>query len=107
MYNPIKLSNQSSLNFKKRRKNSNKFPILPRKIPPQVAKPGYPLAAPSMLILTQPGEGNSHLIGRGRRTLPVRVLIPKNLSTLKLNISFFIEALDELPTGQVKSLIPK
>jgi len=36
-----------------------------------VARPGYPLAAPSMLILTQPDEGNSHLIGRGRRTLPV------------------------------------
>ena len=56
-----------------------------------------------MLILTQPGEGNSHLTGRGRRTLPVRVLIPKNFNTLKSNISFFIEALDELPTRQVKS----
>jgi len=58
-----------------------------------------------MLILTQPGEGNSHLTGRGRRTLPLQVLIPKNLITLKSNISFFIEALDEFPTRQVKSLI--
>jgi len=65
MYNSIKLSNLSSLNFKKHRESINKLPILPRKIPPQVAKPGYPLAAPSMLILTQPGEGNSHLTGRG------------------------------------------
>jgi len=65
------------------------------------------LAAPSVLILTQSGEGNFHLTGRGRRTLPVRVLIPKNLSTLKSNISFFIEALDELLTIQVKSLITK
>ena len=64
-----------------------------------------PLAAPSMLILTQSGEGNSHLTGRGRRTLPLRVLIPKNLITLKSNISFFIEALDEFTTRQVKSLI--
>jgi len=30
-----------------------------------------------MLILIQPGEGNSHLTGGGRRTLPVRVLILK------------------------------
>jgi len=65
------------------------------------------LAAPSMLILTQPGEENSHLTGKGRRTLPVRVLIPKNLITLKFNISFFIEVLDEFPTRQVKSLITK
>jgi len=60
-----------------------------------------------MLILTQSGEGNSHLTGRGRRTLPVRVLLQKNLSMLKSNISFFIEALNELPTRQVKSLITK
>ena len=58
-----------------------------------------------MLILTQPGEENSHLTGRGRRTLPLSVLIPKNLIMLKSNISFFIEALDEFPTTQVKSLI--
>jgi len=58
-----------------------------------------------MFILTQPGERNSHITGRGRRTLLVRVLIPKNLRTLKSNISFFIEALDEFPTRQVKSLI--
>jgi len=31
MYNPIKLSNQSSLNLKKRRENSNKFPHTPMK----------------------------------------------------------------------------
>ena len=58
-----------------------------------------------MLILTQLGEGNSHLTGRRRRTLPVRILIPKNLITLKSNISFFIETLNEFPTRQVKSLI--
>ena len=37
-----------------------------------------------MLILTQPGEGNSHLTGRGRRTLPVRVLIPKKLNHVEI-----------------------
>ena len=61
-----------------------------------------------MLILTQPSEGNSHLTGRGciTLTLPVRVLIPKNLiMLLKSNISFFIKALDKFPTRQVKSLI--
>ena len=60
-----------------------------------------------MLILSKPSEENSHITGRGRRTLPVRVLIQKrkNLITLKFNISFFIEVLDELPTKQVKSLI--
>ena len=58
-----------------------------------------------MLILTQPGEGNSHLTERGHKTLLVRVLIPKNLITLKFIISLFIEALDDFPTRQVKSLI--
>ena len=58
-----------------------------------------------MLILTQSGEGNSHLIGSGRRTLPLRVLIPKNLITLKSNISFFIEDLDEFPIKHVRSLM--
>jgi len=37
-----------------------KSPTCPQKIPPQVARPGYPLAAPSVLILTQPGEGKKH-----------------------------------------------
>jgi len=32
--------------------------MLSQKIHPQVARPGYPLAAPYVLILTQPGEGN-------------------------------------------------
>jgi len=58
-----------------------------------------------MLILTQPGEGNSHLTGKGRRTLPLRVLIPKNLITLKSIIPFFIEALNYFPTRKIKSLI--
>jgi len=62
------------------------------------------LATPSVFILTQPREKNSHLIGRGDSTLPLRVLIPKNLSTLKSNISFHIELLDEIPTRQVRSL---
>jgi len=46
-----------------------------------------------MLILTQSGERNTHLTGRGRIILLVLVLIPK--------------ALNELPTRQVKSLITK
>ena len=41
MYNSI------NLNFKGRRERSNKFSHTPRKIPSQVARPGYPLAAPS------------------------------------------------------------
>jgi len=102
MYNSIKLSNHNNLDFKKRKENTN---ILPQKIPPQIARPGYPLAAPSVLILTQPGEGNSHLTERGQRILPLRVLIPKSLITLKSNISFFIETLDEFPIRQIKSLI--
>jgi len=52
MYNSIKLSNHNSLNFKKPEKAPINSPILPWKIPPQVARPGYPLATPSMLILT-------------------------------------------------------
>jgi len=63
MYNLIKLSNQNNMNFKKRRKSSN---ILPRKITPQVTRSGYLLAAPSMLILTQPDEGNSRLTDHKR-----------------------------------------
>jgi len=98
MYNSIKLNNHNCLNFKKCKESTNK---LPREIPPQVARPGYPLAALSVLILTQLGEGNSLLTGRGQRTLPVRVLISNNLITLKSNISFFLEALDEFLTREV------
>ena len=98
MYNSIKLSNHSSLNFKKCRESTNKLLHTPTKNTSISSKTRYPLASPSMLILTQPGEGNSHLTGKGRRTLPLQVLIPKNLITLKSSISFFIEALDEFPT---------
>jgi len=52
MYNPTKISNKNSLNFKKPEKAPINSLILPRKIPPQVAKPGYLLAAPLVLILT-------------------------------------------------------
>ena len=107
MYKSIKLGNYSSLNFKKRKESTNKLPHTPTKIPPQVARSGYSLAVPLVLILTQPGEGNSHLTGRERRILPLRVLIAKNLITLKSNISFFIEALDEFLIRQVKTLIIK
>jgi len=58
-----------------------------------------------VFILTQPGEENSHLTGKGDITLPLRVLIPKKLSTLKSNILFHIKLLDELPTRQVRSLM--
>ena len=105
MYNSIKLGNHSRLNFKKRKENTNKLPHTPIKNISTSSKTKIPLAAPSVLILTLPGEENSHLTRRGRRTLPLRVLIPKNLITLKSNISFFIEALDEFSTRQVKSLI--
>jgi len=80
------------LNFKKRREGSNKFPHTPTE---KVERPRYPLAASSVLILTQPSEGNSHLTGEGQRTLPIQVFIPKNLITPKSNTPFFIEALDE------------
>jgi len=68
MYNPIKLDNQSSLNFKKRRESSNKFPHTHTKNTSTSSKTKISLAAPSMLILTQLGERNSYLTGRGRRT---------------------------------------
>ena len=100
MYNPIKLNNQNSLNFKEHRESSNKFPHTPKENTSTSSKTRISLTVPSMLILTHPDEENSHLTGRGRRTLLVRVLIPKNLITLK----FFIEALDKLPTRQFKSL---
>ena len=57
MYNPIKLSNQSSLNFKERRENSNKFPHSPTENISTNSKTRIPLIAPSVLI----GEENSHL----------------------------------------------
>jgi len=67
MYNPIKLNNQSNLNLKK--KNTEKtpinFPIFSTKILSQGARPGYPLATPSVLILTQSDEGNSRLTESG------------------------------------------
>jgi len=58
-----------------------------------------------VLILTQFGGGNSYLTEKGRKTLLLRVLIPKNIFTLKSNISFFMEVLDEFSTRQIKSLI--
>ena len=98
MYNPIKFSNQSSLNFKKHRKSSNKFSHTPTESTFTSTKTKISHSSPLVLILTQPSEGNSHLTGRGCKTLPARVLISKKLSTLKSNISFFIKALDELST---------
>jgi len=82
MYNSIKLNNQSSLNLKKRSKSTNKFSHTPTKNTSTSSKTRIPLAASLVLILTQPGEGNSHLTSRGRRTLPKKNLIPKNLITL-------------------------
>ena len=76
MYNPIKPNNQSRLNFKKCKKSSNKFSHNPTKNTSTSSKTKISLTAPLVFILTQPGEGNSHLIGRGQRTLLVRVLIP-------------------------------
>ena len=69
------------------------------------SSPGYSLAVPSVLILTLLGEGNSYLTGRGWITLPIRVLIQKNLIMLQSKISFFIKALEKFPTGQVKYLV--
>jgi len=105
MYNFIKLNHHSSLNFKKHNENTNKLPYTPTKNISTSSKTKIPLADPSVLILTQSGKENFHLTGRGRRTLPLQVLIPKNLIMLKSNISFFIKVLDEFPTKQVKSLI--
>jgi len=105
MYKSIKLNNQSCLNIKKSIEKPINSSIFPQKIPPQVARPGEPLTTPSVLLLTQPSEGNSHQAGRGCITLPLRVLIPKNLSTLKSNISFLIELLDKFLTRQVRSLM--
>ena len=101
MYNSIQLSNHSSLNFKKLRESTNKLPHTPTENTSTSNKTRIPLTAPSVLILTQSGEENSHLTGRGQRTLPLRILIPKKLITMKSNISFFIETLDEFPTRQL------
>ena len=64
MYNPIKLSNQSNMNSKKRRKSSNKFSHNPTKNTSTSSKTRISPCIPSVLILTQPGEGNSHLTRR-------------------------------------------
>ena len=82
MYNLIKFNKHSSLNFKKRKESSSKFPHTPTKNTSTSSKTRISPSSPLMLILTQPGERNSHLTGRERRTLPERVLIPKNLITL-------------------------
>jgi len=54
MNNSIELRNQNILDIKKCRETTNELPppILPQKIPPQVAKLREPLATPSILILT-------------------------------------------------------
>jgi len=78
MYNFIQLSNHSSLNFKKRRESTNKLSHTPTENTSTSSKTRIPLAALSMLILTESSEGNSRLTGRGQRTLPLRVVIPNN-----------------------------
>ena len=105
MYNSIKLINHCSLNFKKRRENTNKLPHTPTKNTSTSSKTRIHPISSSVLILTQFGGGNSYLTEKGRKTLLLRVLIPKNIFTLKSNISFFIEVLDEFSTRQIKSLI--
>jgi len=64
MYNSIKLSIHKSLNFKKCRESTNKLPYTPMGNTSTSSKTRIPLAIPSMLILTQPGERKSHLRGR-------------------------------------------
>jgi len=59
IYNSIKLSNHNSLNFKKHRESTNKFLLTPTENTSTSSKTMIPLATPSVLILTQPGEGNS------------------------------------------------
>ena len=89
MYNSIKLNNQSSLNFKKRWKSTNKFSHTPTKNTYTSSKIRIPLAIPSVLILTQPDEGNSRLTGREQRTFSLRVLLPKKLNHVGIqNIIF-------------------
>ena len=83
MYNSIKLNNYSSLKRNAKKTSINSF-ILPRKIFAQVVRSWYLLAVPSVLILTEPGEGNSHIKGRGRKTLPLRVLIPKKFNHVEI-----------------------
>ena len=64
MYNSVKLSNHNSLNFKKHRESTNKLAHTPTKNTSTSSKTRIPLAVPSMLILTQPSERNSHLTRR-------------------------------------------
>ena len=56
MYNFIKLNNHSSLNFKKRKENTNKLFHTPTKNISTSSKTRIPLATLSMLILTQSDE---------------------------------------------------
>ena len=69
MYNSIKLINRNSMNFKKRRESTNKFSHTLTENTSTSSKNRIPLVASSVLILTQPIEGNSYVIGKGRRTL--------------------------------------
>ena len=69
MYNSIKLNNHISLNFKKRRESINKLFHTPTKNISISSKTKIPLTV--VLILTQSGEGNSHLTRRGQSTLPL------------------------------------
>ena len=67
MYNSIKLNNHSSLDFEKCRESTNKLPHTPTENTSTSSMTRiYPLAAPSVLILTQPGEGNSYLTRRDK-----------------------------------------
>ena len=84
IYNSIKLSNHSSLNFKRRRENTYKLSHIPTENTSSSSKIKIPLTAPLMLILTKPGEGNSNLTRRGQRNLPLRVLIKKNINHVEI-----------------------
>ena len=71
MYNFIKLNNHNIPNFKKCKENTNKLFHTSTKNTSTSTNTRIPLTAPLVLILTQPGEGNSHLTRRGRKTLPL------------------------------------
>jgi len=105
MYNSIKLSNHRSLNFKKRRENTDKLSHTPTKNTSTSSKTRIFSSSP-INVNFNPAWWRELPFNRKRwRTLPVRILIPKNLIMLKSNISFFIETLDGFPIRQVKSLI--
>jgi len=105
IYNSIKLSNQSSLNFNKRRKTTNKLPHTSTENTSTSSKTRI-TSNRTISVNFNPAWWRKLSSNKKRKkNFTTMSINTKIWITLKSNILFFIKALDEFLTRHVKSLI--